>query len=60
MRILGKLIKYIINLIGDRNHKPNISADGRIIEIPGLIDNNGQPIYENINMIREEDYNDTN
>lgn len=51
---------YIINLIGYRNHKPNISADGRIIEIPGLIDNNGNPIYENINMIREEDYSDTN
>ncbi len=57
--IAGKRV-YIINLIDDRNHKHSISTDRRIIEIPGLIDENGKPIYENIDMICEEDYDDSN
>lgn len=47
---------YIINLVGNNNTKPTISCDGKIVEIPGLIDQDGKPITTNINMIRSEDF----
>lgn len=53
--INGKKV-YIINLVGSDKMKPTVSCDGKIVEIPGLIDQNGKPITQNINMIRSEDF----
>ena len=47
---------YIINLIDSGEHVATKQIDERIIEIPGLIDENGKIIKENIRMIKEEDW----
>lgn len=48
---------YIINLVGDEHeYTPTVQTDERIIEIPGLIDKNGNVISQNLRMIREEDF----
>lgn len=51
----GKRV-YIINLIGEPDWKPGTTHDGKIIEIPGLIDKNGQVLANNLSMIKEENY----
>ena len=35
---------------------PTMTADERIVEIPGLIDENGHVIHEHLDWIKEEDY----
>ncbi len=47
---------YIINLVGNDKMKPTVSCDGKVVEIPGLINQNGNPIIQNINIIRSEDF----
>lgn len=51
----GKRV-YIVNLIGDPGWKPTVTHDGKIIEIPGLIDKNGQVLSDNLRMIKEENH----
>ncbi|MBQ3692549.1 MAG: hypothetical protein II931_04420, partial [Clostridia bacterium] len=53
---IGGKRAYVIQLVGHKYFNPSISEDERIVEIPGLIDENGTPIFKNINMIKEEDY----
>ena len=53
---IGGKRAYVIQLVGHKDFNPSISEDERIVEIPGLIDENGTPIFKNINMIKEEDY----
>ena len=56
MVCIGAKRVYVINLVGDGNfHRASAQVDGRIIEIPGLIDKEGRTISKNIAMIREED-----
>ena len=53
---IGGKRAYVIQLVGHKDFNPSIGEDERIVEIPGLIDENGTPIFKNINMIKEEDY----
>ena len=50
----GKRV-YIINLFGYSGKTPGENHDRRIVEIPGLIDENGRVIRNNLNWIKEED-----
>ena len=55
-RIAAKRV-YIINLIGDdEQYMPTSQVDECIIEIPGLIDKEGNVIKRNLRMIKEEDF----
>lgn len=51
----GKRV-YIINVIQDKEWKPSKVIDSRIVEIPMLIDKNGNVSYENLHMILQEDF----
>ena len=50
----GKRV-YIINLFHHFGEKPGVMDDNRIVEIPGLIDENGNVIREHLDWIKEED-----
>ena len=45
---------YIINLFGYKGTTPGENHDRRIVEIPGLIDENGSVIRKNLDWIKEE------
>ena len=49
----GKRV-YIINLFGYKGTTPGENHDRRIVEIPGLIDENGSVIRKNLDWIKEE------
>ncbi len=51
----GKRV-YVINLIASPGNSAAISHDERIIEIPGLLDENGNLIPDILNQIKREDY----
>lgn len=51
----GKRV-YVINIVNETNAEPTISCDGRITEIPGLIDKNGNIITDALYLIQKEDY----
>ena len=52
---IGGKRAYIINMTDTHNSKPCISHDGRIIEIPRLIDNNGHVDAKMLDLIKEEE-----
>lgn len=52
-QIGGKRV-YIINLIGYEGEEPTVTHDSRIIEIPGLIDENGKVINKHLDWIKED------
>ena len=54
-QIGGKRV-YIINLIGYEGEEPTVTHDSRIIEIPGLIDENGKVINKHLDWIKEDYY----
>ena len=47
---------YIINVIGSEEFACHTSYDGRIVEISGLIDKNGNVIKSSLDYIKTEDY----
>ena len=51
--INGKRV-YIINMTYTHNSKPAISHDGRIIEIPSLLDDKGNINHKMLDMIKED------
>lgn len=51
----GKRV-YIINIASDRNYLPSTIVDQRLVEIPMLIKEDGTVCYENLHMIRKEDF----
>ncbi len=53
---IGAKRAYIINIIADDSYVPTSSVDGRIIEIPGIIDEKGMIIQDAMNKIKREDY----
>ena len=53
-RIKGKRV-YIINIVGDPKFEPKRSIDGKVVEIPCLIDKEGQPIPKNLRVFEEND-----
>ena len=57
LKAIGGERAYIISVIeNDKNDTSSSSIDDRVIEIPGLIDCDGHPLYENLKMIKEEDF----
>ena len=52
---IGGKRAYIVNLVQDGGFAPSVTVDERIVEIPGLIDWDGNVIPESINMFRKED-----
>lgn len=57
LKAIGDKRAYIISVIQTNpNDKPTCSIDESVIEIPGLIDQDGHPLYENLKMIKEEDF----
>lgn len=53
---IGAKRAYIINIVADDSYVSTSSIDERIIEIPGLIDENGMIIKGAMDKIRKEDY----
>lgn len=51
----GKRV-YIINIVSDKNYKPSIMIDQRLVEIPMLINSNGTINCNCLHMIRKEDF----
>ena len=51
----GKRV-YIINLVAPRGTVPALSHDGKIVEIPGLLDETGRLIPGILDHIKQEDY----
>ena len=49
----GKRV-YVINMTDTHNCRPNISLNGRIIEIPSLVDESGNIKHKMLDMIKEE------
>lgn len=56
MDAIGAKRAYIINVVSDQEYRSTVTVDGRIIEIPGLIDSNGKIIAGALDMIKREDY----
>lgn len=57
--MMGKRV-YIINVVSDKNYKPSAIVDQRLVEIPMLIKEDGTVCYENLHMIRKEDFENVN
>lgn len=53
---IGARRVYIINIVSNRNYRASSTVDQRLIEIPMLIKEDGTVCYENLHMIREEDF----
>ena len=51
---------YIINVVSDKNYRPSTIVDQRLVEIPMLIKSDGSVCYENLHMIRKEDFENVN
>ncbi len=56
MDYIGAKRVYIINIVSDKNYKPSTITDQRLVEIPMLIKGDGTVSYENLYMIRREDF----
>lgn len=57
LKAIGGKRAYIISVIqNDKKDESTDSIDDSVIEIPGLIDRDGHPLYKNLKMIREEDF----
>ena len=57
---IGAKRVYIINVVSDKNYKPSSIVDQRLVEIPMLIREDGTVCYENLHMIRKEDFENVN
>lgn len=53
---IGAKRVYIINIISNKNYKPSIMIDHRLVEIPMLIKEDGTINYKCLHMIRKEDF----
>lgn len=51
----GKRV-YVINVVSNKEYKPSVMVDQRLVEIPMLIKEDGTISYENLHMIRKEDF----
>lgn len=51
---------YVINVVSNKNYKPSAIVDQRLVEIPMLIKEDGTVCYENLHMIRKEDFENVN
>ena len=60
MEAIGAKRVYIINVVSDKNYRPNAIVDQRLVEIPMLIREDGTVCYENLHMIRKEDFENVN
>lgn len=56
MDIIGAKRVYVINVVSDKNYRPSIIADQRLVEIPMLIKEDGTVCYENLHKILREDF----
>lgn len=57
---IGAKRVYIINVVSGKNYKPSAIVDQRLVEIPMLIREDGTVCYENLHMIRREDFENVN
>ena len=53
---IGAKRVYIINVVSNKNYKPSVMVDQRLVEIPMLINEDGMVNYECLHMIRKEDF----
>lgn len=60
LEAIGAKRVYIINVVSDKNYKPTAIVDQRLVEIPMLIREDGTVCYENLHMIRKEDFENVN
>lgn len=60
LEAIGAKRVYIINVVSDKNYKPSAIVDQRLVEIPMLIREDGTVCYENLHMIRKEDFENVN
>ena len=49
-----------INVVSDKDYKPSAIVDQCLVEIPMLIREDGTVCYENLHMIRKEDFENVN
>ena len=57
---IGAKRVYVINVVSDKDYKPSTIVDQRLVEIPMLIKEDGTVCYENLHMIRKEDFENVN
>ena len=57
---IGAKRVYIINVVSGKNYKLSAIVDQRLVEIPMLIREDGTVCYENLHMIRREDFENVN
>ena len=57
---IGAKRVYIINVVSAKNYKTSAIVDQRLVEIPMLIREDGTVCYENLHMIRKEDFENVN
>ncbi len=60
LEVIGGKRVYIINVVSNKNYKPSAIVDQRLVEIPMLIKEDGKVSYENLHMIKREDFEDVN
>ncbi len=60
LEAIGAKRVYIINVVSDKNYKPSAIVDQRLVEISMLIREDGTVCYENLHMIRKEDFENVN
>ena len=55
MALIQAKVVFVINVVADTDFEPaeRNTGNGKIIEIPGLIDENGDVIVKNIRKIME-------
>jgi hypothetical protein len=56
LEAIGAKRVYVINVVSNKNYKPSSIVDQRLVEIPMLIKEDGTVCYENLHMIRKEDF----
>lgn len=57
---IGAKRVYVINVVSDKNYKPSAIVDQRLVEIPRLVKEDGTICYDNLHMIRREDFENVN
>lgn len=60
LEAIGAKRVYIINVVSDKDYKPSAIVDQCLVEIPMLIREDGTVCYENLHMIRKEDFENVN
>ena len=60
LEAIGAKRVYIINVVSDKNYKPTAIVNQRLVEISMLIREDGTVCYENLHMIRKEDFENVN